>query len=75
MPIHFEFGSGTTLGWRDWVDNELSDIGFMGVVIAGRCFEGHHFILLLIQLSGPLQPLSLGPLVEYHHPYLLLLLR
>ena len=32
VPIHFEFGSGTTLGWREWVDNELSDIGFMGLL-------------------------------------------
>ena len=30
VPIHFEFGSGTALGWREWVDNELSDTGFMG---------------------------------------------
>ena len=32
MPIHFEFGSGTALGWREWVDNELSDTGFMGLL-------------------------------------------
>ena len=29
VPIHFKFGSGTTLGWREWVDSELSDAGFM----------------------------------------------
>ena len=46
-----------------------------GVVTASRCFEGHHFILLFIQLSIPFQPSSLGPSVVYHHPYLLLLLR
>ena len=30
VPIHFEFGSGTALGWKEWVDSELSDMGFMG---------------------------------------------
>ena len=30
MPILFEFGSGTSLGWKEWVDKELSDTGFMG---------------------------------------------
>ena len=48
VPIHFEFGSGTTLGWREWVDNELSDTGFMGLlqqagvlkaVILSRCLS------------------------------------
>ena len=29
VPILFKFGSGTTLGWKEWVDNEFSDIGFM----------------------------------------------
>ena len=29
VPILFEFGSGTALGWKEWVDKELSDIGFM----------------------------------------------
>ena len=32
MPIHFEFGSGTALGWREWVDNELSNTSFMGLL-------------------------------------------
>ena len=32
MPIHFEFGSGTASGWREWVDSELSDTGFMGLL-------------------------------------------
>ena len=30
VPIHFEFGSGTAQGWKEWVDSELSDTGFMG---------------------------------------------
>ena len=29
MPIHFEFRSSTALGWREWVDNEFSNTGFM----------------------------------------------
>ena len=29
MPILFKFGSGIALGWKEWVDNELSDKGFM----------------------------------------------
>ena len=32
VPIHFEFGLGTALGWREWVDNELFDVGFMGLL-------------------------------------------
>ena len=32
MPIHFEFGSGIALGWIEWVDNELSDVGFIGLL-------------------------------------------
>ena len=32
VPIHFEFGSGIALGWREWVDSELSDTGFMGLL-------------------------------------------
>ena len=32
MPILFEFGSGTTLGWKEWVDEELSDTGYMAVL-------------------------------------------
>ena len=32
MPIHFKFGSGTALGWKEWVDSELSDTGFMGLL-------------------------------------------
>ena len=32
VPIHFEFGSGTALGWKEWVNSELSDTGFMGLL-------------------------------------------
>ena len=32
VPIHFEFRSGTTQGWKEWVDSELSDTDFMGLL-------------------------------------------
>ena len=32
VPIHFEFRSGAASGWREWVDNELSYAGFMGLL-------------------------------------------
>ena len=32
VPIHFKFGSSTALGWRKWVDNELSDTSFTGLL-------------------------------------------
>ena len=32
VPLHFEFGSGTASGWKEWVDSELSDTGFMGLL-------------------------------------------
>ena len=32
MPILFKFGSSTTLGWKEWVDKELFDKGFMEVL-------------------------------------------
>ena len=46
--IHFKFGLGTALGWREWVDNELSDVGFMGLlqrvgvlkaIVSSRCLS------------------------------------
>ena len=48
VPIHFKFGLGTALGWREWVDNELSDVGFMGLlqlvgvlkaIVSSRCLS------------------------------------
>ena len=48
VPIHFKFGSGTALGWREWVANELSDVGFIGLlqhasvlkaIVSSRCFS------------------------------------
>ena len=32
MPIHFEFGSGTAQGWKEWVNSKLFDTGFMGLL-------------------------------------------
>ena len=32
VPIHFEFGSGTSSSWKEWVNSELSDTGFMGLL-------------------------------------------
>ena len=32
VPILFKFGLGTSLGWKEWVDEELSDTGFMAVL-------------------------------------------
>ena len=32
VPILFEFGLGTSLCWKEWVDEELSDTGFMAVL-------------------------------------------
>ena len=32
VPLHFEFGSGVSSGWKEWVDSKLSDTGFMGLL-------------------------------------------
>ena len=46
VPLHFEFGSGASSGWKQWVDSELSDTGFMGLlqragvlkaIVSSRC--------------------------------------
>ena len=29
VPILFKFKSSTSLGWKEWVDTELFDVGFM----------------------------------------------
>ena len=51
MLIHFEFGLGIALGWREWVDNELSDTGFIGLlqragvlkaIVLSRCLSNYH---------------------------------
>ena len=32
VPILFEFGSGMSLGWKEWVDTELSNVGFIAAL-------------------------------------------
>ena len=50
VPIHFEFGSSTALGWREWVDRELSDTSFIGLlqragvlkaIVSSRCLSNY----------------------------------
>ena len=59
MPIHFEFGSGMALGWKEWVDRELSNIGFMGLlqragvlkaVVMSRCLSNYRDLFNLRHL-------------------------
>ena len=59
MPIHFEFGSGTTLDWKEWVDNKLSDTGFMGLlqqagvlkaIISSCCLSNFRYLFNLCHL-------------------------
>ena len=58
MPILFEFGSGTALGWKEWVDRELSDMGFMGLlqradvlktIVSSRCLSNYRDLFNLRQ--------------------------
>ena len=32
IPLHFAFGFAASSGWKEWVDSELSDTGFMGLL-------------------------------------------
>ena len=50
VPTLFEFGLGTSLGWKEWVDDELSGMGFMAVlqqvgvlkaIISSRCLSNY----------------------------------
>ena len=50
VPILFEFGLGTSLGWKECVDDELSGMGFMAVlqqvgvlkaIISSRCLSNY----------------------------------
>ena len=59
MPIHFEFGSGSALGWREWMDKELSDMGFMGLlqragvlkaIVSSRCLSNYRDLFNLCHL-------------------------
>ncbi|KAL0005290.1 hypothetical protein SO802_012851 [Lithocarpus litseifolius] len=44
MPILFEFGLGTSLGWKEWVDEELSDMGFMAALRQANIATHNFFI-------------------------------
>ena len=60
MPILFKFESSTSLGWKEWVDTELFDVGFMTAlqqasvlkaIISSQClsnyrdfFNLHHLV-------------------------------
>ena len=59
MPIHFEFGSSTALGWKEWVDRELSNMGFMGLlqqvgvtkaIVLSRCLSNYRDLFNLCHL-------------------------
>ena len=59
VPIHFEFGFGIALGWKEWVDKELSDTGFMGLlqqagmlkaVVSSRCLSNYRDLFNLRHL-------------------------
>ena len=59
MPIPFKFGSSTTLGWKEWVDKELFDEGFMEVlqradvlkaIISLRCLSNYRDLFNLYHL-------------------------
>ena len=52
VPIHFEFGSDTALDWREWVDNELSDTGFMGVLQRAHVLKAAVFSRCLANFRG-----------------------
>ena len=50
MPILFEFRSGTSLGWKEWVDKELSNMGIMAVLQQAsvlKAIVSSHCLLLL----------------------------
>ena len=59
MPIHFKFKSGTALGWKEWVDRELFDMGFVGLfcragvlkaIVLSRCLSNYRDLFNLRHL-------------------------
>ena len=59
MPILFEFGSGTSLGWKEWVDEELADTNFMAAlqqadvlkaIVSSRCLSNYRDLFNLHHL-------------------------
>ena len=50
VPILFEFGSSTSLSWKEWVDTKLSNMGFMAAlqqasvlkaIVSSRCLSNY----------------------------------
>ena len=62
VPIHFEFGSGMALGWKEWVDRELSDTGFMGFnlrhLVRQWCTATHTFFFSCSEITVTLEDVA-----------------
>ena len=59
MPILFEFGLGTSLGLKEWVDEKLADTGFMAAlqqasmlkaIVLSRCLSNYRDLFNLRHL-------------------------
>ena len=59
VPIHFEFGSSTALGWKEWVNNKLFDTDFIGLlqragvlkaIVSSRCLSNFRDLFNLCHL-------------------------
>ena len=59
MPILFEFRSGISLGWKEWVDTELYDMGFMAAlqqasvlkaIVSSQCLSNYRDLFNLRHL-------------------------
>ena len=59
VPILFKFGSGTALGWKEWVDTELSNKGFMSAlqqsgllkaIVSSHCLSNYRDLFNLCHL-------------------------
>ena len=59
MPILFEFRLGISLGWKEWVDKELLDMGFMAAlqqagvlkaIISSYCLSNYRDLFTLCHL-------------------------
>ena len=59
MPILFEFGSSTSLGLKEWVDEKLANTGFMAAlqqvsmlktIVLSRCLSSYRDLFNLCHL-------------------------
>ena len=59
VPILFKFRSGTSLGWKEWVDTKFSDVGFVAAlqqagvlkaIISSRCLSNYRDLFNLRHL-------------------------